>query len=116
MQVTGLLKEGKLSELSIYEGICCLSEALLSLAKTGAWDEMIGMEEKREALITQARVASKSTRLKHEESRRKVDLIQRILSADTETKRWVAQRMALLKNGFKTEKRLLKTYGSHALS
>lgn len=105
-----------MSELTIYEGICCLSEAMLSLAKSGSWDEMIPMEEKRRVLIGQAKVVSKGGRIQHKESGQKVDLIQRILSADTETKIWVTQRMALLKNGFKTERRLLKTYGSHALS
>ncbi len=103
-------------ELSIYKSICCLSEDLLLLAKTGAWHEMIAIEEKRRALIEQAKTLSKSGRLTDKESGQKVDLIQRILSADTETKIWVEQRMMLLQNGFKTERRLLKTYGSHALS
>lgn len=111
-----LLKEGNLSELTIYKTICCLSEDLLLLAKTGAWHEMTAIEEKRRVFIEQAKTLSKNARLTDKESRQKVDLIQRILSADTETKTWVEQRMILLQNGFKTERRLLKTYGSHALS
>ncbi len=105
-----------MTELTLYTAICCLSEEMLSLAKTGVWDEMIAIEEKRRVLIEQAKTLSKSTQLKERESGQKVDLIQRILSADTETKIWVEQRMVLLQNGFKTERRLLKTYGSHALS
>ncbi|VAX29578.1 hypothetical protein MNBD_NITROSPIRAE01-952 [hydrothermal vent metagenome] len=105
-----------MSELTIYKTICCLSEDLLLFAKTGAWDEMITTEEKRRALIEQVKMLSENGRLTEKESGQKVDLIQRILSADTETKTWVEQRMILLQNGFKTERRLLKTYGSHALS
>mgnify|MGYP000387991886 CR=1 FL=1 len=105
-----------MSELIIYEGICCLSETMLSLAKTGAWDEMIAIEAKRRVLIEKAKTLSNNGRLQYKESGQKVDLIQRILSADTETKVWVEQGMTLLQNGFKTERRLLKTYGSHALS
>lgn len=105
-----------MSELKIYESICCLSEEMLSFAKTDAWDEMIHVEEKRRALIEQVQAVSKNTRLQSKESGRKVDLIQRILSADTETKHRVTQRMTQLENGFKTERRLLKTYGIHALS
>ncbi|GEM_PF-6726411 len=109
-----LLKEGELSELKVYESICALSEEMRSLAKTGAWDQMIALEEKRRPLIEQVKAVSKRTSLKQEESGRKVDFIQRILSADTETKIWVEQRMTLLQNGFKSERRLLETYGSHA--
>jgi len=112
----GLLKAGQLSEIKVYESICCLSEEMLSFAKTGNWDQMIVAEERRRPLIEQLKEVSKNSPLRNEESGRKVDLIQRILSADTQTKVWVEQRMSHLQNGFKTERRLLKTYGSHALS
>lgn len=104
------------TELEVYESICALSEKMLSAAKGGDWECIASVEKKREQLIQQVRDLSRKSLLNNEAAARKVDLIQRILSADTETKSCVQARMKLLKTGFHTERKLLRTYGQKVLS
>ncbi len=103
-------------ELEVYESICTLSEQMLAVAQKGDWDFIASIDKEREGLIRQVRNMTKESRLGNEESRRKVDLIQRILSADSETKACVQARMKLLQKGFHTERTLLKSYKQKALS
>ncbi|MFQ5587946.1 MAG: flagellar protein FliT [Nitrospiria bacterium] len=103
-------------EIEAYEAICALSEKMLSVAKGGEWESIASIEKKRAQLIQQVRDLSKKSLLNNDAVTRKVDLIQRILAADSETKSCVQSRMKQLKTGFHTERTLLKTYGNKVLS
>ncbi len=103
-------------ELDVYASICSHSEEMLSATKEGNWEQVIIIEEKRRSLIDQARKLSKKTNLNERARARKIDLIQKILSVDTETKTWVQARMKMLETGFKTGGEILKAYGSGVVS
>ncbi len=103
-------------ELEIYESICDLSEKMLSVAKRGDWDAITSIEKKRTRLISTVQTMTTQSLSENEETTRKVDLIQRILSADAMTKVFVQERMKLLKKGFHTERKLLNTYKQKVLS
>lgn len=112
----GQPKKQMSEELKVYASICAYSESMLSATKEANWEEVIVNEEKRGFLIDQARNLSKKTILNEAERARKINLIQKILAVDTETKAWVEARMKMLETGFKTGGEILKAYGSGVVS
>lgn len=99
-------------ERAVYQLICQLSEKMKSCAEGEDWDHIVFLDEKRRVLIEHLRKSVKKERVEGVNNPWKIDLIQRILSADKETTALVKARLLLLRNGFKTERRLLATYST----
>ncbi len=100
--------------LSLYETIWSDTQKMLSAARNGDWDNLIGLEQGRRSQVDKILQLDKCNMENREFLARKSELIRSIISADEEIKSLTHAWMDKLKETlgiFGVDKRLKQAYG-----
>lgn len=100
--------------LQSYEAMARLSGQMLEAAQQGQWDELVALEQKRDAVLAELRVEAAQHGIPDAVAAQVAKLIEAILAADSETGSlalsWRGELKELLAS-LGTERKLFQAYG-----
>jgi len=97
-----------------YELLSALTVQMRNAAQQGAWDQLISIESQRTALLADMKPVDAVVKLDETAQRRKVQLIEKILADDAQTRNYTQVWMSQLQlniDSNSTEQRLRQAYG-----
>jgi flagellar protein FliT len=97
-----------------YELLSALTVQMRNAAQQGAWDQLISIESQRTALLADMKPVDAVAELDEAAHRRKVQLIEKILADDAQTRNYTQVWMSQLQlniDSNSTEQRLRQAYG-----
>lgn len=101
-----------------YEKLSALTRELREAAVLGEWDRLAEIQERRTALVEAMAAIDATVNLGEPAVRRKDELIEQILTDETEARERVKMRMAQMTSELqegRQELRLLREYRRHAV-
>jgi flagellar protein FliT len=104
--------------INTYESVALITKNMLDAARQGAWDDLIGLETKVAAHISQLSTHEAPVKLPPDLRNRKLTVIKQILADDKEirnlTEPWM-EKLSNLIGSTQMEQKLSVSYGSQSL-